>query len=69
MQKEHQKIHLLYIIIQEKDHIFLREFNLFEDILQLLDHWIEQFCKKNAFRRFRSHDESDAANLENPDIQ
>ena len=56
-------------MIQEKSHVFLQDFDLLEDILQFSNHWIEQFCKRNAFRHFRTHEKNGAVDLENPDVQ
>src|SRR5204863_7275115 len=60
---------LSYAMIQEQGRRFLCDFNLLESTLQFSDHWVEQFFKRNAFRRFRSHGESGAADLENPDVK
>jgi DDE superfamily endonuclease/Tc5 transposase DNA-binding domain len=68
LQKQHQKLSISREMIREKGKRFAQDLR-FGDSIKFSDNWITLFCKRNAFRQFRQHGESGAANIDSPAIQ
>jgi len=69
LQMQQRRVNLSREVIKEKGRRFLSDFGFPEDHLKFSDTWMDLFEKRNGFRAYRSHGESGAANIDDPDIQ
>jgi uncharacterized protein CbrC (UPF0167 family) len=69
LQKQHQRISLSAVLIQEKGRQFARSLGIPETELKCSGGWVQRFCKRHGFRSFQSHGESGDAQMEGIDDQ
>jgi Tc5 transposase DNA-binding domain/DDE superfamily endonuclease len=69
LQMQQKRVNLSRDIIKEKGRRFLVDLGFPENHLKFSDTWMDLFQKRNGFRAHRSHGESGAANLNDPNVQ